>query len=114
MSRDLKPTRPVSSLLIFEPDARITYPASSRVICLASRSRRSWAPSMMRSAVGAPAPDEAIIRWTAAVPSGRRGAMSFLLGTRDHNILPLPLVLAPTPAPSGRNLEEPRRLQAAR
>jgi hypothetical protein len=55
MSRSLKPTRPVSSRLIFDPEDRITLPASSRVIRRSSRNRRSRAPSSLRGTVG-PAP----------------------------------------------------------
>src|SRR5262245_62112394 len=40
--------------LIFEADARIAQPASSRVIPLASRSRRSCRPSSIRRTVGVP------------------------------------------------------------
>ena len=46
------PTRPCSSRLIFDADARITWPAASQVMPCASRRRRSWLPSAMRSAVG--------------------------------------------------------------
>ena len=60
MSRSLNPTRPVSSLLIFEWDARMTLPASSSDSRLASRSRRSWAPSRIRSTVGLPEPGGAM------------------------------------------------------
>src|SRR6185312_15484484 len=51
-SRSLNPTLPSSMRLILEPDARIAYPASSRVIPLASRSLRSWEPRRMRRTVG--------------------------------------------------------------
>ena len=45
-------TRPCSSRLIFDADARITWPAASQVMPCASRRRRNWLPSAMRSAVG--------------------------------------------------------------
>ena len=45
-------TRPCSSRLIFDADARITWPAASQVMPCASRRRRSWLPSAMRSTVG--------------------------------------------------------------
>ena len=45
-------TRPCSSRLIFEAEARITSPAASQVMPCASRRRRSWLPSAMRRAVG--------------------------------------------------------------
>ena len=41
MSQGLNPTRPVSIRLIFDRDARISYPAFSAEIPVASRSRRS-------------------------------------------------------------------------
>jgi hypothetical protein len=41
MSRSLNPTRPVSIRLIFDRDARISYPAFSAEIPTASRRRRS-------------------------------------------------------------------------
>ena len=53
-SRSLNPTRPSSSRLIFAGEARIASPACSRVTPAASRRRRSWAPSAMRSTVGPP------------------------------------------------------------
>src|SRR5215471_15139475 len=59
MSRSLNPTRPVSSLLIFDWDARMTLPASSSEIRAASRSLRRYAPSRMRSTVGLPVADDA-------------------------------------------------------
>ena len=42
----------------------MTYPASSGEIRFASRSRRSRAPSTMRSAVGLPAPVGAAVLWS--------------------------------------------------
>src|ERR1700683_247588 len=96
MSRLLKPTRPVSSLLIFEPEARMAYPASSSVIRFPSRRRRSWAPSMMRRAVGPP-PGEAIMSRTAAPFSGRRMVTRILLGRPEDDIVPPPGRFAPNP-----------------
>ena len=75
MSRSLKPTRPVSSRLILEPDALITSPASSSVIPRSSRSRRSWAPSSRRGTVGPP-PAGAPMRRTTGFPDGTPGLSS--------------------------------------
>ncbi len=47
-SRVLKLTRPSSIRLIFDSEARIEYPAASRVMPRASRSRRSCEPSSIR------------------------------------------------------------------
>src|SRR5258707_14285409 len=95
MSLLLKLTRPVSSRLIFEPDARITYPASSRVICLASRRRRSWAPSRMRRAVGLPPHGEAVMLRTPGMPSGRGVIMCAFPGAPGDIIVPLTGLFAP-------------------
>src|SRR6266567_855432 len=62
-SRCLAPLRPRSKRLILECVARIASAASSRVMPLASRNRRSCAPSAIRNAVG---PDRA----PASAPSG--------------------------------------------
>src|SRR6185437_139901 len=69
MSRSLNPTRPLSSRLILEWDARMTLPASSSETRFASRKRRSWAPSRMRSAVGLSVSGGVIGLWTGS----RRG-----------------------------------------
>ncbi len=53
-SRSLKPTRPCSTRLILDREARISYPAWSGVRPAASRRRRSWIPSSIRRTVGPP------------------------------------------------------------
>src|SRR5580658_4217008 len=60
MSRSLNPTRPVSRRLTLLCEARITFPASSSEIRLASRNRLSCAPSRILSTVGPPLPGAAI------------------------------------------------------
>src|SRR4051794_40805044 len=55
MSRSLKLTRPSSRRLILDSEARIRYPAASRVSPRASRKRRNCAPTKIRRTVGPPA-----------------------------------------------------------
>lgn len=54
MSLDLKLTRPNSIRLILDSDARIEYPAASRVMPRDSRSRLSCEPSSMRRTTDPP------------------------------------------------------------
>src|SRR5262252_10509825 len=73
MSRSLKLTRPSSIRLILDPEARMVYPASSRVTPLASRNLRSWEPRRIRSTVG-PLPGCAVITPAPSDRSGNRCA----------------------------------------
>src|SRR5918911_897737 len=61
-SLSLNATRPSSSRLIFDSEARIVNPASAREIPFSSRRRRRWAPTSMRRTVTLPVAGSAMPR----------------------------------------------------